>query len=921
MRILTPDGAGSACHAAGISPRSRRAAFATFADKRLKLIAFKARVRDPAVASYRYRVLAAIQALRSLGCVAEEYDRDRQRLYETVVFSKAYGADDQALARRLGAAGVRCVLDLCDNHFYNPRGLANYDQAASDLRAMIEICDEVICSTPVLAAQIEIEAGLAYRPKVAPDIYEQSAARVGGPNPVTEPARLLWFGVHGSPNAPSGMGDLLLIRAPLAEAFAVRPFELTICSNSRETYDRLAPSLPAPTRYVEWSQSSLEDELASTDGVLIPLSDNPFVAGKTHNRLTLALSAGAPVVCDRLDAYEEFAGFAYVGDWRAGLEAILRRPAEAHARAAPAADYLKANWSSQAIAPAWAAALGATPAVDRRPLAAPAAGGVQAWLAAEGRNLRPWLIAGAETDPATLTQARREGYLILALGAAAQRFAADAAWIADIRALEDAPETVLAKAGVVWAPASLREGGAGSALSLGGWVERSDALQVLRATGRLLRAEPTEHDAEDLAGDFADEAAALRILASAGVTHARRAGMAGARAGFEALAPYAQRRSGGVAAVRRTTGVSYGPFGYPSPARVFVGADAEQALGAKVLAFSIARRSTMDVVVEVLDVSLIPEPQKAENRSKTGFSFARFDIPRLCGYAGRGIYMDADMLVFGDIADLWTQPLADADLLYSLSHPHMGRTPQTAVMLLNCAALDWDVGAIVAGLDEGEYGYGELMGDLCIVPPDRQRPGLPYWWNSLEQYDPGRTCLLHYTDMDTQPWVTANRNGGLWLQALREALDEGFIPRAELDAAVAKGQVSPWLPVWLGLAESVKDEVAAAAWVAPYHRFLEPSGPLEGEVLLTAHGVLAGWAWRPDAPQTPITLRVLDGDSEVMRIVADRQGEVLAQHGKGDGRHAFAAALPDTVRPTPERPLRVVAEGLELDLAGSPLRG
>lgn len=884
------------------------------------MIAFKARVRDPAVASYRYRVLTAIQALRSLGCAAEEYDAARQHLYVAVVFSKAYGPDDQVLAGQLTKAGVRTILDLCDNHFYNPRGLPAYDQAASDLRAMIAACDEVICSTPVLAAQVEIEAGLGYRPKVVPDFYEQAAMRAGGANPVTEPAQLLWFGVHGAPNAPAGMNDLLLIRAELAEAFALRPFELTICSNSAEAYERLSPSLPVPTRYVEWSQPALEAELSAADGVLIPLSDNPFVAGKTHNRLTLALSAGAPVVADPLDAYRPFADYAFIGDWKGGLATLLRRPGEAFARAAAADDYLKANWSPQALAPAWAAALDARPAAEPRPLATTTAGGVQAWLQAEGRSLRRWLIAGDTADADAVAAARREGWLVLALGAAARKLEADVAWIADIRILEDAPEAVLERAGVVWAPASLRDGGLASALSLGGWTERSDALQILKTANRLLRAEPSDHDRADLAGDYADEAAALRILARAGVSIVRRIGVGRARPGFEALQPYASQQSGGAAAVRRATGVSYGPYGYPSPARVFVGADEEQRLGARVLAYSIERRSTMDVVVEVLDVSQIPEPQKPENRSKTGFSFARFDIPRLCDYDGRGIYLDADMLVFGDIADLWTQPLDHADLLYSLSHPHMGRTPQTAVMLLNCEALDWDVSQIVQGLDDGAYGYGDLMGDLCIVPPERQKAGLPYWWNSLEQYDPGRTCLLHYTDMDTQPWVTRNRNGALWLAALRDALDEGYIARSELDEAVALGHVSPELPAWLGLAEGVADEAEAAIWIAPYNRFLEPSGPLEGRVTLTSDGVVAGWAWRPDASETPVTLRVLDGENEVMRIVAADLAEILERHGKGDGRHAFAVPLPDALR-TADRPLRVVAEDLELELPGSPLRG
>ncbi|MET0311294.1 MAG: hypothetical protein ABW051_04535, partial [Burkholderiaceae bacterium] len=67
-------------------------------------------------------------------------------------------------------------------------------------------------------------------------------------------------------------------------------------------------------------------------------------------------------------------------------------------------------------------------------------------------------------------------------------------------------------------------------------------------------------------------------------------------------------------------------------------------------------------------------------------------------------------------------------------------------------------------------------------------------WNSLERYEPGRTHLLHYTDMDTQPWVsTRNPLGHLWVECLRRALDAGFISREELAREVAAGHVRPSL--------------------------------------------------------------------------------------------------------------------------------
>ncbi len=124
------------------------------------------------------------------------------------------------------------ILDLCDDHFFNPFDLPKYREARGNLLAMIDICDKVICSTPVLARAVQSHVGLSATPPVAPDAYEQAPVSAGPPTPPDQPARLLWFGLHGSPNAPAGIADLLLIRQALAEAHALRPFEIVVCSNS-----------------------------------------------------------------------------------------------------------------------------------------------------------------------------------------------------------------------------------------------------------------------------------------------------------------------------------------------------------------------------------------------------------------------------------------------------------------------------------------------------------------------------------------------------------------------------------------------------------------------------------------------------------------------------------------------------------------
>src|SRR6187397_2996397 len=100
-------------------------------------IGWKSRTVDPTVASFRYRVLKPIEALQRRGHSVELFSDDRMLEYDQVIFSKSYAQHEQKLARRLREAGKTVVLDLCDNHFYNPNGLPSYEIARRDLIEML----------------------------------------------------------------------------------------------------------------------------------------------------------------------------------------------------------------------------------------------------------------------------------------------------------------------------------------------------------------------------------------------------------------------------------------------------------------------------------------------------------------------------------------------------------------------------------------------------------------------------------------------------------------------------------------------------------------------------------------------------------------------------------------------------------------
>ena len=252
--------------------------------------------------------------------------------------------------------------------------------------------------------------------------------------------------------------------------------------------------------------------------------------------------------------------------------------------------------------------------------------------------------------------------------------------------------------------------------------------------------------------------------------------------------------------------------------RVFVGTDRSQVLAVPVLEHSIKRHTDAKVeVIPMLDLP-VPVPKDPRNGQRTGFSFSRFCIPKLAGYQGKAIYMDADMLVFQDIQELWNIPFDGAKVVIQKEVKHEDvtlkkigapkkRKKQCAVMLLDCGRLAWDINHIVGEMNDGKYDYEGLMYDLCILAEDEIKFGVPFEWNSLEHYD-SQTRLIHYTDVYTQPWTAiGNQWGELWFDEVRLMLRDGTLAWEQLKKEVDLGYFRPsllsdiryrhLLPTWL----------------------------------------------------------------------------------------------------------------------------
>ena len=191
--------------------------------------------------------------------------------------------------------------------------------------------------------------------------------------------------------------------------------------------------------------------------------------------------------------------------------------------------------------------------------------------------------------------------------------------------------------------------------------------------------------------------------------------------------------------------------------RVFIGYDENESVAYHVLSHSILRHASQPVSI----TPLVKEHMKSfyvRERSlieSTDFSFTRFLVPYLSGYSGWSIFMDCDMLMTTDVAELWA--LRDEQYaVMCVKHDYVARddvkflgATQTkyekknwsSVMMFNnalCTSLTPDVVAKESGLFLHQYKW---------LASDDQIGALPTTWNYLvgEMTMSTTPRLIHYT--------------------------------------------------------------------------------------------------------------------------------------------------------------------------------
>lgn len=193
------------------------------------------------------------------------------------------------------------------------------------------------------------------------------------------------------------------------------------------------------------------------------------------------------------------------------------------------------------------------------------------------------------------------------------------------------------------------------------------------------------------------------------------------------------------------------------PVRIFVGADERQPVALSVLQDSINWRSSRPVSIQLLKLDTLP----IRRRGLTSFTYSRFLVPWLCRYEGSAVFMDADILVTGDIAELLACARPDAyDLQVMKDQP---RFEWPSVMLFNNARCKKLTPEFIdnTGNNLFDFAWADKVGSF------------PSHWNRCVGYseEKGEASLYHYTQ-GIPVWPETKGNypeDKLWLSQFKHA--------------------------------------------------------------------------------------------------------------------------------------------------------
>ena len=179
------------------------------------------------------------------------------------------------------------------------------------------------------------------------------------------------------------------------------------------------------------------------------------------------------------------------------------------------------------------------------------------------------------------------------------------------------------------------------------------------------------------------------------------------------------------------------PTGNP-PVRIFLGTEPAQHRAERVFVWSV--RQARDPARQYEIYLMKDLAGFGRSRWTTGFTNYRFAIPHFAQGSGRAIYNDVDQVYLVDPAELFDLDMGDHGFL-AISDT------ESSVMLIDCARM-----AQIWSLEDACRLSKKRLLTRAVAVPGLRGPLSPDWNARDAEYEAGRSKLLHYTTLHTQPW-------------------------------------------------------------------------------------------------------------------------------------------------------------------------
>ena len=100
-----------------------------------------------------------------------------------------------------------------------------------------------------------------------------------------------------------------------------------------------------------------------------------------------------------------------------------------------------------------------------------------------------------------------------------------------------------------------------------------------------------------------------------------------------------------------------------TPIPVFVGYDPREAIAYHTCVNSIIRHASQPVAIIPIALNLFQDYKETHTDGSNHFIYTRFLVPHLMGFKGWAIFIDGDMIIRGDIVELWNLREVDKDVM------------------------------------------------------------------------------------------------------------------------------------------------------------------------------------------------------------------------------------------------------------------